>query len=140
MQSTTVIQVWTITFFYPTIYFNKPEKVSSHDNKPSYILMFKPKQYRNISTGKSLKLLIKLLFQIVICLLSVTQTHGFMKCQGNPNAKKLKYLSGDAMTDSKTCLGPHGEKYPHKEIERQISGINRQGRSGKSLFSEQTGE
>jgi len=76
--------------------------------------------------------------QIVICLLSVTQSHGFMKCQGNPNAKKLKYLSGDAMTDSKTCLGPHGEKYPHKEIERQISGINRQGRSGKSLFSEQT--
>jgi len=78
--------------------------------------------------------------QILIFLLSMTQTSGFMKCQGNPNAKKLKYLSGDAMVDSKNCLGPGGERYPYKEIERQISGIHRQGRSGKSLFSEQGGE
>ena len=63
-----------------------------------------------------------------------------MRCHGKPNAKKLQYLSGDAMSDSKNCIGPDGKMYPYKDIERQISSSQRQGRAGKSLFSEQTGE
>jgi len=76
--------------------------------------------------------------QILIFLISITQSYGFMRCHGNPNAKPHQYLSGDAMFDSQNCIGPGGEMYPYKEIERHISSIHRQGRSGKSLFSEQT--
>merc|ERR1711892_1277033 len=78
------------------------------------------------------------LVQILVFLISITQTYGFMRCHGNPNAKKLQYLSGDAMSDSKNCIGPDGKMYPYKDIERQISSSQRQGRAGKSLFSEQT--
>jgi len=76
--------------------------------------------------------------QILIFLISITQSYGFMRCHGNPNAKPHQYLSGDAMFDSQNCIGPGGEMYPYKEIERHISSIHRQGRSGKSLFSEPT--
>jgi len=75
------------------------------------------------------------LVQVLIFLISITQTQGFMRCHGNPNAKKLQYISGDAMSDPKNCIGPDGKMYPYKEIEKQTS--SRQGRSGKSLFSEE---
>jgi hypothetical protein len=61
-----------------------------------------------------------------------------MRCHGNPSAKKLQYLSGDAMTDPKNCIGPDGKMYPHKEVERQLSSTHKQGRSGKSLFTDTT--
>ena len=64
-----------------------------------------------------------------------------MRCHGNPNAKKLQNLCGDAMSDDlKNYIGPSGEMYPYKEIERQVLSSSRQGRSGKSLFSDKAGE
>jgi len=76
------------------------------------------------------------LVQVLIVLTSVIQTDGFMRCRGNPSGKKLQYLSGDAMSDPKNCVGPDGKMYPYNEIERQLSGLHRQGRSGKSLFTD----
>jgi len=73
------------------------------------------------------------LVQVAIFLLTTTQVHGFMKCSEN---SKLQYISGDAMIDHKDCIGPEGKKYPHKEVEKQTSRGRREGRSGKSLFSD----
>lgn len=75
--------------------------------------------------------------QILFFLISITQTYGSMRCHGNPNAKKPQNLCGDAMSDDpKNYIGPSGEMYPYKEIERQVLSSSRQGRSGKSLFSD----
>ena len=50
--------------------------------------------------------------------------------------RSLTYLSGDALTDSRDCLGPGGQRYPHEEVDkfvRQQSGVrggsSRQGRA-----------
>lgn len=66
-----------------------------------------------------------------------SRVNGFTRCRGNPDSKKLAYLSGDALSDAKNCIGPDGRMYPHKEIERDISSLRRQARTGKSLFSEE---
>lgn len=49
------------------------------------------------------------------------------KCTGN--GSKLKYLSGDALTDSPNCLGPNSKPYPSTTISRAFSGgSSRKGR------------
>lgn len=49
------------------------------------------------------------------------------KCTGN--GAKLKYLSGDALTDSPNCLGPNSVPYPSTTISRAFSGgSSRKGR------------
>lgn len=49
------------------------------------------------------------------------------KCTGN--GAKLKYLSGDALTDSPNCLGPNSMPYPSTTISRAFNGgSSRKGR------------
>lgn len=50
------------------------------------------------------------------------------KCSGGGGGK-LKYLSGDALTDSLNCIGPNGLPYPSSTIGRAFGGSTRKGRS-----------
>ncbi|XP_044268073.1 uncharacterized protein LOC123013557 [Tribolium madens] len=58
------------------------------------------------------------------------------QCQGSGG---LKYLWGDALTDSPNCLGPNDTPYPTSAIERSFRssnawpGSSRQGRSRKTI-------
>lgn len=47
------------------------------------------------------------------------------KCNGGG---KLKYLSGDALTDTTNCIGPNGLPYPSSTISRAFGGSSRKGR------------
>lgn len=42
------------------------------------------------------------------------------------------------MRDPKDCIGPEGKMFPYREIEIQMTKGRREGRSGKSLFSDET--
>ncbi|KAL3282810.1 hypothetical protein HHI36_005975, partial [Cryptolaemus montrouzieri] len=58
------------------------------------------------------------------------------QCQGAGN---LKYLWGDALSDSPDCLGPNDMPYPTAAIERSLkvnawSGNHRTGRSQKTTI------
>lgn len=59
------------------------------------------------------------------------------KCGGGGGGK-LKYLSGDALTDSLNCVGPNNLPYPHAMINRAFSngGSSRKGR--QSHFTQPT--
>ncbi|XP_070509712.1 uncharacterized protein [Chironomus tepperi] len=50
------------------------------------------------------------------------------KCSGGGGGN-LKYLSGDALTDSLNCIGPNGLPYPSSTIGRAFGGSSRKGRS-----------
>lgn len=53
------------------------------------------------------------------------------KCNGGGGAK-LKYLSGDALTDSTNCIGPNNQPYPSSTINRAFSsGSSRKGRQSQ---------
>ncbi|KAK9888409.1 hypothetical protein WA026_000658 [Henosepilachna vigintioctopunctata] len=59
-----------------------------------------------------------------------------LKCEGGEN---LKYLWGDALSDSPDCLGPNDMPYPTAAIERSLKinqwgGNHRTGRSQKSTI------
>lgn len=60
------------------------------------------------------------------------------KC-GSGGGGKLKYLSGDALTDSLNCIGPNHLPYPHAMINRAFSnsGTSRRGRQS-SHFTQPT--
>jgi hypothetical protein len=53
------------------------------------------------------------------------------KCSG-VGGGNLKYLSGDALTDSPNCIGPNGLPYPSSTIGRAFGGSSRKGRSHTS--------
>jgi len=58
-----------------------------------------------------------------------------LRCQGSPS---LQYLTGDALTDPASCLGPEGQFYPHQEVAKMVNEDTRKGREGrrgKALFS-----
>jgi hypothetical protein len=51
------------------------------------------------------------------------------RCNGG---NKLKYLSGDALTDPSNCIGPNGQPYPASTINRAFSGgSSRKGRQSQ---------
>ncbi|XP_070064674.1 uncharacterized protein [Drosophila virilis] len=50
------------------------------------------------------------------------------KCTG---ARGLKYLSGDALTDSPDCLGPNNAPYPSAAVARTFSNWNGNSRRGR---------
>lgn len=44
----------------------------------------------------------------------------------------MKYISGDALTDSSNCVGPNGQPYPASTINRAFSGgSSRKGRQSQ---------
>lgn len=48
------------------------------------------------------------------------------------DGNKLKYLSGDALTDHSNCIGPNGLPYPASTINRAFSGgSSRKGRQSQ---------
>ena len=64
-------------------------------------------------------------------------------CYGGGNSEKVRscsgltYLSGDALSDDKDCLGPQGQRYPHEEVEhhlREVLGVREQ-RRGRAMGS-----
>lgn len=44
---------------------------------------------------------------------------------------KLKYLTGDALADSTSCIGPNGLPYPSSTINRAFGGSSRKGRQSQ---------
>lgn len=57
------------------------------------------------------------------------------RCAGS--SKKLQYLMGDALTDSRDCAGPEGTPYPHKEIDEFIrrNKFSSNSRTGRNLVA-----
>ena len=64
-------------------------------------------------------------------------SHYNNKCSGARQGKSLTYLSGDALTDSRDCLGPQGQRYPYEEVARfvrqQQSANTGSSRSGRAM-------
>lgn len=82
-------------------------------------------------------LLTSSLLKVLMVCVFLPLSEGFIKCGGGPSKKKLKYLSGDALSDPRNCIGPDGKHYPFEEIQKYAPEANR--RTGKSLFSDKSG-
>lgn len=85
------------------------------------------------------KLLSSVVFQDVVALLLssllFSPCTAFMRCHGGSS---LQYLTGDALTDPISCIGPNGQMYPHDEVSRLVrkeSFHSSDSRRGKALFS-----
>lgn len=81
---------------------------------------------------------ISIIAQILMLSHGVQGWRSSQHCSGvvTGHHRSLTYLSGDALTDSRDCLGPGGQRYPHEEVDkfvRQQSGVrggsSRQGRA-----------
>jgi len=59
------------------------------------------------------------------------------RCGGG--SKKLQYVWGDALTDPPGCTGPDGRAYPAKEIQKYVTGLKKQGRQSRNLFTDSPG-
>jgi hypothetical protein len=59
---------------------------------------------------------------------SLWPNYSLEKCSGGG---KLKYISGDALSDPSNCLGPNGLPYPSATISRAFSGSSRKGRQSQ---------
>lgn len=79
-----------------------------------------------------MKLVKKMGIFTVIFFILLCQSSGSV-CNGN-GGKKLKYLSGDALSDRRDCIGPEGKKYPSEAIERMLPKIT-SSRTGRSFGS-----
>jgi len=52
-------------------------------------------------------------------------------CGGALGGRNSNYLTGDILRDSRDCVGPDGEEYPHQYIANMIR--RQQGRTGRAL-------
>ena len=66
---------------------------------------------------------------MLVTVISQTQSS---HCSGR--SSRLTYLSGDALTDARDCVGPQGQRYPHEEVARYV-----RKHGGDSLGSSRTG-
>jgi len=57
----------------------------------------------------------------------------FLRCRGSSS---LQYITGDALTDPTSCIGPNGQIYPHEEVSNLVNQEKPQRRRGKTLFSD----
>ena len=60
------------------------------------------------------------------------------RCGGALGGRQSNYLTGDILRDSRDCVGPAGEEYPHQYIANMIR--RQQGRSGRALAANTMGE
>ncbi|KAK5645977.1 hypothetical protein RI129_004441 [Pyrocoelia pectoralis] len=76
------------------------------------------------------------LIAVIVCYATYTYAKHATKCEG---ASGLKYLWGDALSDSHDCIGPNNLPYPSAAINRSFrstnlwSGSARTGRSQKTI-------
>ncbi|XP_046689003.1 uncharacterized protein LOC124374913 [Homalodisca vitripennis] len=69
-----------------------------------------------------------LLSMLSNCLATLLENH--VRCQGN--GQQLKYLWGDALTDSPDCLGPNNVPYPTVQISRTFQRSQSWGMSSRA--------
>jgi len=69
--------------------------------------------------------------QMLMLVTVISQTQS-SHCSGR--SSRLTYLSGDALTDARDCVGPQGQRYPHEEVARYV-----RKHGGDSLGSSRTG-
>ena len=53
--------------------------------------------------------------------MNITKINGAKKCEGT--GLDLKYVWGDALRDSKDCLGPNNMQYPTAQISRTFKNL-----------------
>lgn len=73
-----------------------------------------------------------LVVQIFVFGLSLDSAFSEHRCS---KSGRLQYLSGDALKDSSSCIGPDGSPYPGQEVEKFVRGYRKEGRQGRSFQS-----
>ncbi|KAK2582705.1 hypothetical protein KPH14_004978 [Odynerus spinipes] len=73
----------------------------------------------------------KYYFGLVLVITAVaTEAYATKKCEGN--GLGLKYVWGDALTDSPDCIGPNNMQYPTTAISRSFKSLWANGRTARS--------